>query len=356
MIFILATTEPERLPITILSRTFHCSLHPISVEAIVERLGQILVAEAIPFELEALVPLASHVGGSLRDALTALDQLIALGEGRLSLALVSEFLGGVSQQDLQAFYQALLDQDSEFLLRKTAQWAEEGCDFKQLFDQLLSFFHREMLVHLGPSLKDDEGTQLQLFYQICLQGKRDLPYAPTPRIGFEVTVLRLLAFELAPPLPHQSLALKGVDSPSHSTLSCLKDSEVDWLGLIPQLNCQGVGKLLAENCGGAKLNGNEISLNLHQTLKHLLTALSQDKLTLALTEYYQRPICVKIELTSEPVLSFAQEQKMKEEAQQMLAKQTMASDPKLQLLTAHLEAVWDPKSIQMIEKEDNIHE
>ncbi|MCV6638433.1 DNA polymerase III subunit gamma/tau [Candidatus Albibeggiatoa sp. nov. NOAA] len=208
--FLLATTDPQRLPPTILSRCLQFNLKRIPLEQIDSHLTYILQQEQIEFEPPALQLLAQAADGSLRDALSLLDQAIAYGGGQLSLADVSAMLGTLDQNTVLNLLNALAAQNAPELLKQVAQLAEQNPDFRAVLADMLSFLQKIALTQAVPESLDTQQTHAndiqalaqqlkpedtQLFYQIALLGRRDLPLSPEPRGGFEMILLRMLAFK-----------------------------------------------------------------------------------------------------------------------------------------------------------------
>ena len=207
--FLLATTDPQKLPITILSRCLQFHLKALSREQIVGQLQSILDAEGQPYEPPALLALAKAADGSMRDALSLTDQALAHGNGHVRLDLVQGMLGTLDQRHLHAVLRLLAAGQGSALMQKVAELAALGPDFDLLHADLAALLHRMALAQmLGAdpdplALDGEQVTQLaqqysaeeiQLCYQIVLQGRRELPLAPDGRSALEMTLLRMLAF------------------------------------------------------------------------------------------------------------------------------------------------------------------
>jgi len=210
--FLFATTDPEKLLVTVLSRCLQFNLKRLDVEQIRGQLGRILVAEGIEADGDAIRQLADAADGSLRDGLSLLDQAIAYtgsgaGGGRLDAGAVAAMLGTVDRNRVQALLAALGDGDGARLLQEAAQLAEFSPDWGGVLDALAEALHRIQVKQLVPAVEVGSdaidvdalaGTLrpelVQLWYQMALNGRRDLGYAPSPRSGFEMTLLRMLAF------------------------------------------------------------------------------------------------------------------------------------------------------------------
>jgi len=228
--FLFATTDPQKLPVTILSRCLQFNLRRLELTQISEHLAFILQQEQIQFETEALTQLARAADGSMRDALSLLDQAIAFGGGEVSSDTVFQMLGSISQDQLTTLLQALLAQDGKALLAQSAELAALGRDFAVVFDMLLSALQQIATLQLVPDMdlpeslspqlaelaRDFDPETIQLLYQIALNGKRDLSWAADPQSGFDMTLLRMLSFQpQTPPEPDTGdQALKKSPSPS----------------------------------------------------------------------------------------------------------------------------------------------
>lgn len=211
--FLLATTDPQKLPVTILSRCLQFSLKNMTPERIVGYLGKVLEAESVPFEEPALWSLGRAAQGSMRDALSLTDQAIAFGEGEVHESQVNAMLGTMDRGRLFRLAEVMAKGDAATILQETAEMAEHSPDFDEILQGLLHIWHRASLAQLVPdAIENAEGDReailqlsmampaedLQLYYQIALQGRKDLALAPDPRQGFEMVLLRMLAFRPAP--------------------------------------------------------------------------------------------------------------------------------------------------------------
>ena len=206
--FVLATTDPQKIPVTVLSRCLQLNLTPLPRAQIGDRLAQILRAESLAFEEPALALVAAAAQGSLRDALSLLDQAIAFGAGEVRETSVRTMLGVVDRGYLYRIVDALLASDGKALLAEVDALAASGQAFAPALDELASLFHRIAIAQVVPDApKADDAEQVaayaarmspenvQLAYQIAVQGRSDLALAPDEAIGFSMTLLRLLAFE-----------------------------------------------------------------------------------------------------------------------------------------------------------------
>jgi DNA polymerase-3 subunit gamma/tau len=217
--FLLATTDPQKLPVTVLSRCIKFNLKRLTPEQIVGQMREILRAEGIAFDEEGVDVLARAADGSLRDGLSLLDQAIAHGGGALRAADVHAMLGTVERAKVRTLLDILAGGDGPALLDEVERVASFAPDFAQVLDELASLLHRIQLLQLIPGAAGEDDAELlglagrlaaqdvQLWYQMAVTGRRDLPLAPTPRVGFEMTLLRMLAF--VPTAQHASVPTRA---------------------------------------------------------------------------------------------------------------------------------------------------
>ncbi len=209
--FLLATTDPDKLPVTVLSRCLQFNLKRLDEAQIRAQMEKILVAEALPMDAGALALLARGADGSLRDGLSLLDQAIAYTAGSLDEAGVRAMLGTVDRARVGALLDALANADGSALMGEVETLAGFSPDFAQVLDELAASLHRIQLHQLVPGAGGGDADDVdvaalasrivpelvQLWYQMAIAGRRDLSLAPSPRTGFEMTLLRMLAFRPA---------------------------------------------------------------------------------------------------------------------------------------------------------------
>ncbi|ARD62114.1 DNA polymerase III subunit gamma/tau [Kosakonia radicincitans DSM 16656] len=215
--FLLATTDPQKLPVTILSRCLQFHLKALDVEQIRSQLEHILTDEKIEHEPRALQLLARAADGSLRDALSLTDQAIASGNGQLSAAVVSSMLGTLNDDQALSLVEAVVAADGERGMGLVNEAASRGVEWEALLLEMQTLLHRIAMVQLTPAALGSDmapieqrlrelartvpPTDVQLYYQTLLIGRKELPYAPDRRMGVEMTLLRALAFHPRAPLP-----------------------------------------------------------------------------------------------------------------------------------------------------------
>ena len=228
--FLLATTDPQKLPVTVLSRCLQFNLKRLEPDQIKSQLAHILHEEKIESDDEALDLLARSADGSMRDGLSLLDQAIAFGAGKVNKDDIRKMLGSIEQQYIHALVESLAKDDTDLLFKAIDDAADRSPDFNMVLDELLGSFYQLSLAQQAPAIVAQRSLDkqwleqisgafsaeaLQLFYQICLTGKRDLPLAPDTRTGFEMLMLRLLAFKPDQPAePAGTSTKQPVNSPS----------------------------------------------------------------------------------------------------------------------------------------------
>lgn len=216
--FLLATTDPQKLPITILSRCLQFHLRALNPQQIQDHLEYVLQQEQLPYELSALAKLAKAAQGSIRDALSLTDQAIATGNGHITQAMVSQMLGLIDDHQPLELVQAVANADGEKAMQVIQNVAEKGADWQQFLNDIAETLHRIAMLQLLPHEHEEETTHhflarqmppedVQFFYQLILTGKKELSFAPEQRSGVEMTILRALAFH------PKNIALQAVPAP-----------------------------------------------------------------------------------------------------------------------------------------------
>ena len=331
--FILATTDPQKIPVTVLSRCLQFNLKQMPQGHIVEHLARILEAEQVPFEPAALRHIAKGAAGSMRDALSLLDQAIAHGAGRIEEAGVRDMLGTVGEGHLFALLDALAARDVQAMLAVAGEMDARSLSFDSALQELATQLHRIALVQLAPEAIVDEAERtrlagyaqhldaefLQLCYQIAINGRSDLALAPDEYSGFLMTLLRLVAFnpETPPALgagtPSETVPRAVATSAAKATqaapmakaspaapkaAAALPTANGDWHGLLENLKLGGMVRELAHHCELAEQSDNAIKLRLDPAHKSLLmNKATQDKLQAALATHFGRPVKLSIEIS-----------------------------------------------------------
>lgn len=370
--FLLATTDPQKIPATVLSRCLQFNLKRLPVELITQHLTQILTEETLPYESKALDSLAQAAEGSLRDALSLLEQAIAYGGGQLSSVDVNQMLGTLDQDRVIGLINFLAAQDAPGLLNQIAQLAEYNPDYTHLLGEILSCLqqiavaqlvpnaitgnqpHGEAILPLAQQLTPE---MVQLFYQIGLLGRRDLPLAPEPRGGFEMIMLRMLAFRpdftLSPtkveisyaPPPETPVSVTAATPAITTTTPPTPVSPLteQWNQLIRDLELEGFTKQLAFNCELKQHEENNWYLVLPPQHKLLLTPERQNKLQERLQQHYSSPQQVHIRVETPQTATPAEQQQRIEESRQQYRLQEINNDPLVNYLKENGDAQLEIK-------------
>ena len=368
--FLLATTDPQKVPVTVLSRCLQFNLKRLPLNQIQDRLEQIIQDESIEHDASALLQLARAADGSMRDGLSLMDQAIAFGGGVVNDTDVRAMLGTISHEQMFHLLEALADLDAKRVVDAVAELAERVPDFASVMQDLLSLLHRVALYQAVPDAIDaNEGDHeqiqtlagkiasedVQLFYQIGLLGQRDLPLAPDPRSGFEMVLLRMLAFRpeqaggrqgaastrkkpvttaakavAAAPTPKQDNKAAPVFSPEPKTAPSTTGSTDDlqnWYGVVSTLKLGGIARQLAENCQYQGLDGSTVVLTLDPAHEHLLVDSCEKNLHRALEEYLGKQVKLKIKVEQPESETPAQKQARARAERQSEAEQAMSDDP-----------------------------
>jgi DNA polymerase-3 subunit gamma/tau len=335
--FVLATTDPQKIPVTVLSRCLQFNLTPLPRAQIAERLAHILAAESIGHEPAALPLLAAAAQGSLRDALSLLDQAIAFGGGEVREEGVRTMLGVVDRAYLHRIVEALLAEDGPALMAQADALGAAGHAFASALDELASLFHRVAVRQAVPGIDGGDDAErvgeyaarmtpeaVQLAYQICVQGRADLALAPDEATGFTMTLLRLLAFEpaddaaaAAPPsaertpkaaaAPRREAAAARAASAAAPVAPLasfeanearlrLPEAPADWPGFVAQLKLTGMAAQLAAQSELKSIRGNAVSLAIPVSHKHLADKAYADKLKAAIEAATGRKVLLAFEI------------------------------------------------------------
>lgn len=393
--FLLATTDPQKVPMTVLSRCLQFNLKRISLERIKGYLQTILEKEGIKHDPGALTLIARGADGSMRDALSLLDQAIAFGNGKVLETDVRSMLGSVAQDRVYDLLHALGRLEAGELMGIVANLADMAPDFTGVMQDLLSLLHRIALVQAVPGALDNSTGDLeqvealaaelapedvQLFYQIGLMGQRDLPLAPDPRVGFEMTLLRMLAFrpDTAPALQDRKVSpatgtnrvarpekKKRPDTPppvnQKPAVAAPKATRpaapppavpVDlsrWNQVVESLDLGGIARQLANNCVYESWNGSVLILKLDPTHKHMQVGSTEQRLQKALVVYMGQELQLKIEPGSAEVATPAKHQAEARADRQREAEITMAADPLVCAMEDQMGAQLIPGSVRPVD-------
>jgi DNA polymerase III subunit gamma/tau len=334
--FILATTDPQKIPVTVLSRCLQFNLKQMPLTHILDHLARVLEAEGVAFEPAALRHLAKGAAGSMRDALSLLDQAIAHGAGKVEDEGVRAMLGTVGDEHLFALLDGLVGQNVQAMLDVAGLMDARSLSFDGGLQELATLFHRIALAQFAPEALLDEAERarlapyaqaldaeyLQLAYQIAIHGRDELSLAPDDYAGFVMSLLRLHAFRperagmakaagpAAVPAPVRKAAPAAAPgapirppaaavpapTPAAPATTVAATADDDWHALVAGLPLTGMARQLAQHCELSELTEAAIRLRLAPAHKHLLGKPQQDKLQAELQTRYGRPLRLEIDV------------------------------------------------------------
>jgi len=332
--FILATTDPQKIPVTVLSRCLQFNLKQMPSDTISDHLAHILHAESVPFDLPALGLIARSASGSVRDALSLLDQAIAHGAGKVEAAQVRSMLGAVDHDYLLTILEAILEGNASALIQVAADIGMRSLSFSVALQDLSALLTRVQIAQLVPSAIDlnEPASErilamasafspeyVQLAYQIANHGRKELSIAPDEYAGFIMTLLRLHAFRpscvadvISSVAPRLRLNESAATNPaltvapvqfaaSDSALSGVLESskqpqEHDWHQIVASLSLTGLPRTLAQHCELRQLKDSECLLRIAPAHAHLQMKPGPEKLQQSLSEYFGRPLLLRFEL------------------------------------------------------------
>lgn len=380
--FVLATTDPQKIPVTVLSRCLQFNLKQIPQKQIVAHLKNILKQEQISSDAVSLQLLARAAQGSMRDALSILDQAIAFGQGKVDETMVRDMLGAIDQNYLYDLLTALAQNDGAKLLSIADNMEARNLPFDSALQDLAALLHRIALAQTVPQAISEEAPEreqimalaqtfapdsIQLFYQIVLHGRNDLSLAPDEYAGFTMTLMRMLTF-----LPEDeknnftgmakcgTISQSGQDNvstgqapvaPQEKTPdknSSSNQSAPDWSSLVDQLKLKGMTKMLAQHSEASVFSAEKIELCVPEMHKHLLEKKYQDKIQESINTYFGKPVELKFQVGSVTGLTPAALQHQKKQARQSAAVAAIETDPVVQQLVEEFDAKIIVSSIKPI--------
>jgi DNA polymerase III subunit gamma/tau len=343
--FVLATTDPQKVPVTVLSRCLQFNLRRLLPDQVAAYLKTLVAAESIEAEPEALAVLARAADGSMRDGLSLLDQAIAFGGGKLLMSDLEKMLGLVDHRHVVSMVQALAAGDAERLLAIVGELVAQSRDLGTALANLAEVLHRVTLVQCVPGYHDpDRGDwdsieelagelsaeDAQLFYQIAIKGRNELSLAPDPRTGLEMTLLRMLAFrpagaQAAPPVPQADRATRKRSNPRAAAAPAPRAKSAaapasrsnpnptgpnatgpnatgpeapaagsDWVSLLEQLELSGQARELARNVQLKTQSEDRWEFLIAPALRHLGSPGCVDRLRQAISARMGHPISVRL--------------------------------------------------------------
>ncbi len=379
--FVLATTDPQKIPVTILSRCLQFNLRRLSVEQIAEQMAAICQAEQVEASPEALRLLAVAADGSMRDGLSLLDQALA-GEGGVRDDAVAEMLGSVEQRHVHGILQALAAQNPKAAIEIVDEVFSQARDMKQLLNDLAEALHRLGLILQLTDYRDDSRTDwdelvalaarfdpedIQLFYQIVVLGRRDLELAPSEHVGCQMTLLRLFAFKPAQ-VAAASGGSSGESSPKRGQQTETASAAVSragapevaseastltpatWSGVLEALPLNGSVKAVAGLLVLDEVNPGAIRFHVAEDDKILVTPRFLETLSAALSKHYGQPLKALVSAVAEqqqPTPADEAHQAM--EQAQSDAHAAIEQDPLIQKLKTRFDAEVLPESIRPVD-------
>jgi len=397
--FILATTDPQKIPVTVLSRCLQFNLKQLPPALIVTHLQHVLEQENIEFEQGAINLVARAAQGSMRDALSLMDQAIAFSAGKIEESTMRTMLGAMDQGCLFELLSALLDKNGVALLEVADNMASRSVAFDSALQELASLLHRVALAQTVPqAIADDEPERVrllaladacapedvQLFYQIAIHGRAEIDLAPDEYAGFTMTLLRMLAFapsrsdtpaqvrtvvseqRTVPTVRPQSIApvspvvqapvaslpaeaeLPEAVRPTAPAASKESGKQPDWTELLMLLGLQGMAQQLAKHCVLESIAEHQVVLRLAQEHKHLQTRMASENLQSALIEYIGRPVKLSIVFGKIAVATPAKIEHQTRQVKQQQASVSIEEDAFVVAAQAELDASVVADSIKPI--------
>jgi DNA polymerase-3 subunit gamma/tau len=379
--FLLATTDPQKLPATVLSRCLQFNLKRMTPRLICDRLTHICGEEDIKFEAGALAMLAQAADGSMRDALSLLDQAIAYCGGNIEEASTATMLGTIDRDHVLRLLTLLAEGNAKGIIDAVREIDEQFPDYSRLLDDIARDLQRVAVYQVvGTSDSEDDlsheeiaelaeripTADVQLFYQVAIMGRRDLNLAPDPRSGAEMTLLRMLAFKPAAAEATGPASGGPADVTAKSAGSAPKTpvadvgqsaaqaaatqswSNPDWSQLVGDLGFTGAVRLLASNCAFLRREGNTIFLGLDPRSESMLTKQRKDTIAERLTAHFGEDLLVDIALGSaKDETPVQQESRMADEKLEQ-ARQSLEADPNVQTLKNMFGAELKTDTIEII--------
>ncbi|HBN58009.1 MAG TPA: DNA polymerase III subunit gamma/tau [Gammaproteobacteria bacterium] len=379
--FLLATTDPQKLPVTILSRCLQFTLQKLTHEEILGQLKFIMEAEGLEYEELALGQIADFGNGSMRDALSLLDQSISYGNGTVMSKDIKAMLGLVHHDDILSLATHLFNQDAEAVINFVKELSHKGEDLSHALKDLTSLFHQISIAQIidNTQISNDikalatqiSNQDLQLFYHMAINGSKDMPLAPSEQIGFEMTLLRMLAFhsqtevlaekktpklaekpkakttpKAKPPVESKPKTLKKTkqDAPK-ATLNI--SSQQQWEDLTKSLKFNTASRMLLKNTLLDSADNQTLILNLDEQFSNLLTDNIQRAIQTVLQENFGK-FTLQINLTKLTTQTLAQKETQANNEKMAAMQKTFMKDEGVQKLQQTFNAKVDINSIKEI--------
>jgi DNA polymerase-3 subunit gamma/tau len=369
--FLLATTDPQKLPVTVLSRCLQFSLKRLPATLIADRLKLIAEAEQLAYEPAALALVARAADGSMRDALSLLDQLIAFGGGAADEANARAMLGTIDRAHVARLIDALAQGNGAALLAEVRELDKSAPDYDRALAELAAHLQRIALVQVIPdaATQDEEFDEkdlarlagllspedTQLYYQIAINGRRDLSIAPEPRLGFEMTLLRMLAFRpdgAEPPAKVVARVAPSTSVPASAnavTTAEARIAQIDAAGWPALLEAAGIGGMVRQfalNCLPVGFANDVLTLQVDPAAVERRTKMLDDKLLQGLSKYMGRDLRLIFETAAADLASPARQRLQAEQDRVTRAVSAFEADPAVKGLRERFGASVDADSIK----------
>ena len=402
--FLLATTDPQKLPVTILSRCLQFNLRRLSIERIQDHLQLILEKESLTFETAALLQLARAADGSMRDALSLLDQAIAFSNGNVNDNDVRLMLGSIEQYHVYDLLDALAAADGSAVIKRVQELAQQAPDFSAVLAEMITCLHYLALLKQVPDAYDHNmgdkdrylkllellsAEDIQLYYQIALHGRRDLPLAPDQRNGLEMVLLRMLAFRpdegsnkiqsrqatsastvtkqkaevtqkvISESKPGDNINIDAAKSivastndpiaPQINKLDLNKLSSINWHEVVSSLNVVGILKQLVEHSAFVSVDSLNLNLAIAPSHAAMLTADRSTQLQNKLSSYFDAELKVHIETAKIETETPAARTGREQQERQTEAENSIVNDDNVKNIMESFNGHVDLESVQPID-------
>ena len=404
--FLLATTDPQKLPVTILSRCLQFNLRRLSIERIQEHLQLILEKENLSFESDALLHMARAADGSMRDALSLLDQAIAFSDGNVNEKDVRLMLGSIEQYHVYDLLDSLVSADGSAVINRVQELAQQAPDFSAVLAEIITCLHYLALLKQVPDAYDHNmgdkdrylklldllsAEDIQLYYQIALHGRRDLPLAPDQRNGLEMVLLRMLAFQpddgkskeaLKPAAAstnytekkpaseasgveekqvvtnnananetstHKETPSPIVRSSNLAKISQSALSETNWHEVVSSISTTGILNQLVEHSAFVSIDNSNLNLAVAPTHSAMLTVGREQQLQEILSSYFDVPLKLNIEQAQIETETPAARTGRHQQERQQEAENSITSDDNVKNIMDAFNGSVDIDSVQPID-------
>jgi DNA polymerase III subunit gamma/tau len=396
--FLLATTDPQNLPVTVLSRCLQFNLKRLPASMIRERLRLVADSEGLEFEGPALDLLARGADGSVRDALSLLDQAASHGGGRLTERDVASMLGTVDREHAARLLDAVVAGDGPRILAEVASLDERAPSYDDVLATLAALVQRAAVLQAAPDLEDDEDgltprarpianaaspEDLQLWYQVAVAGRRDLPLAPSERAGCEMVLLRMLAFRFAAPAGEPRAAAPAAPraasssqsaaasptpaapsaaagpvanaAPAAKAVSAARNAPVapapapgsdDWETMVEKMGLGGVTRQLARHCSLVSRDSSVVRLVIDPAHEFLATPAQQERLREGLSEYLGAAVRLQLDFAKPSEETPADRERRAAAERQRRAEDAIQEDPLVREMQKVFDATVDRDSIR----------